>query len=194
MSDTLTSQDYVNLLPAYNKQKPKFAAWVAFLTAPYAALANLANSLPTLFDTDEAVGSQLDIVGLWVGISRYVATPIEGVFFTLDTAGLGVDQGILLGPYESTTGLTALDDFHYRFLIYAKIAANSWNGTAGTAQAAWALAFTNSNVTIQVQDNCNLSFTVTVTGSLTALQKSLITGGYLPLRPSTIAVTYTFVA
>jgi hypothetical protein len=185
--------DYVNRIPGYNRRQPKFIAWLSTCVTPFLQLANLANSLPTLFDVDVAVGEQLDYVGLWVGISRVIEVPLTGVFFTYDTPGLGFNQGVYIGPGEEDYSLSILDDSTYRFLIYAKIAVNHWDGSLGKAEAAYAIAFQQfPGVTVQVIDNTNMTATVKIvnSGLLTAVQQAIITGGYLPLKPLNVAITY----
>ena len=79
--------------------------------------------------------SQLDAIGLWVGITRQVQTPITGVYFSLDTAGLGFDQGNWQGPYDPSYGITSLDDTTFRAAIRIKIGINTWDGTLPSYQA-----------------------------------------------------------
>jgi hypothetical protein len=184
--------DYIDKVPSYNRQKPNCNAWLTALLTPVTALLALAQSLPTLFDVNTAVGQQLDYVGAWVGVTRYIVTPITGVFFTFDTAGLGYDQGVWLGPNEGTTGITVLDDGHFRLLILARIAANNWNGQAGTAQAAWNAAFAGSGISCVVIDGDNGTATVRFSTGTSVLQQALVTGGYIPLKPVGIVMFYVF--
>jgi hypothetical protein len=193
MSQTVTP--YLAKVPFPNNQAPNFMAWLQVLLQPMVDLQNLQNTMYLAFDVDVAEGVQLDTVGLWVGVGRAVSVPITAVFFTYDTPGLGYDQGIYIDTYTPSAGITLLDDYHYRFLIYARIAADNWDGTYETATAAYQLVLQGSpGVTVTVQDNGNMTATVTFTGSLTLLQQSLITGGYIPLVPMGVTVSYVFVA
>jgi hypothetical protein len=196
MSDSLNpapidGSAYVARIPSYNR-KPKFSAWVNLLTTPFAQMTYLANNLYQVFCVATAEGVQLDAVGLWVGVSRNILTPIGAVFLTFNVEGLGFNQGVFLGPFEPDQGVVTLDDAHYRFLIYARIAANNWDGTGETAQAAFNLAFTGQGVTVSVQDNADSTATVTVTGNVSVLQQQLILGGYIPLKPTSITINYVF--
>ena len=65
---------------------------VATLCQPFVDEQSVLNSLPGKYDLDSAVGVQLDAVGEWVGISRELAVPLSNVYFSLDIAGLGLDQ------------------------------------------------------------------------------------------------------
>jgi hypothetical protein len=189
---TLPSNAYTGLIPGYNATQPIFSQWVYYLTQPYALLNAFCVSLLTTFDLDVAVGAQLDIIGLWVGVTRQVAVPITGIYFTWGSATLGWGAGVWQGPYDPNSGVYSLDDYHYRFLLYARIAANQWDGKRGTAVAAYNLALTPTGATAQITDNHNMTIIVTVQGPLTQLMTALISGGYIPLVPLGVSATYVF--
>jgi hypothetical protein len=127
--------DYTGLITSEHADKPRFVATLSAIAQCFADLQNAVLQIPFAFDLDEAIGVQLDAVGQWVGITRNLNTPLAGVYFSLDTANLGFDQGVWQGPFDPATGVTSLDDETYRLLIRAKIGANSWDGTlAGSAE------------------------------------------------------------
>lgn len=121
--------DYLSLITSEHQPRPKFMATVDLLAGAMADLQNVLLSLPDLYDLDVAVGDQLDTVGLWVGVSRNVKTPLTGVYFSLDDPLLGFDHGVWQGPFDPTTGITVLDDTTFRMLIRTRIQANHWDGT-----------------------------------------------------------------
>lgn len=127
--------DYTDLVTSEHSDKPRFMATLSAVAQCFVDLQNGLIDIPDEFDLDNAVGVQLDAVGLWVGISRKVNTPLAGVYFSFDTSGLGFDQGVWQGPFDPTTGVTSLDDDTYRLLLRAKIGANHWDGTLGTSAA-----------------------------------------------------------
>jgi hypothetical protein len=127
--------DYTGLITSEHADKPRFVATLAAIAQCFVDVQNAVIGIPFEFDLDDAIGVQLDAVGEWVGITRNVKTPITGVYFSLDTANLGFDQGVWQGPFDPTTGLSSLDDDTYRLLIRAKIGANNWDGTLGTSAA-----------------------------------------------------------
>lgn len=127
--------DYTGLITSQHKPRPKFMATVEALTQPLVDLQNLLASMPGKFDLDTASDAQLDDVGLWVGISRNVPVPLAGVYFSLDTDGLGFDQGSWKGPFDPDAGLTRLDNETYRLVLRAKIGANHWDGTLESSAA-----------------------------------------------------------
>lgn len=132
---TRSVDDYAGLITPWQSTKARFVATVRASVAPFCDAQAVTASLPAAFDIDLAIGAQLDIVGQWVGRTRFVPTPIPSVFFTLDNDTLGFDQGYWDGPYDSAAGVSRLSDDDYRRLLFAKVIANSWDGTADGAVA-----------------------------------------------------------
>ncbi|RQR87736.1 MULTISPECIES: DUF2612 domain-containing protein [unclassified Burkholderia] len=182
--------DYTGLITSEHSSKPKFSAMVAAVAQCFVDQINVMQSIPAAFDLDLAIGTQLDAVGLWAGITRQVKTPLA-VYFSFDQDGLGFDQGNWQGPFDPSTGITSLDDTTFRTLIRAKIAANSWDGTIPSAAAAYANLFGNSGSYIFLQDNQDMTMIIGVSGEIpSALLVSLLTNGYLPLRPEGVLAIY----
>ena len=140
-----TVADYLAKIPPLHAGDANFTAELALLLQPLADAQAFLASLPAAFDLDTAIGIQLDAVGLRVGISRQIPIPVPNPWFSLDTAGLGLDEGWIWGPYDGTA-LAKLDDDTFRRLIRGKIAANSANGGAEAAGAALASYLTAPGV------------------------------------------------
>ena len=154
---------------------------------------NMLASIPGLYDIDDAVGSQLDAVGLWVGASRNLSVPLTDVYFSLDIAGLGLDQGVIQGPFDPTTGLVSLPDAQYRILLYATIAANNWDGTIPGAYTAWNTIFEPLGYSILIQDYQNMTMGIALIGPTPdAVTLALFKGGYLNLIPAGVGVAFYF--
>lgn len=185
--------DYTGKITSRHADKPKFMAMVQVVAQCFLD-ANLATAaLPAVFDLDNAVDSQLDNVGEWVGISRNVDTPLTNVYFALDTAGLGFDQGAWQGPFDPATGITTLDNDTYRTLIRAKIGANQWDGTLGQSKAILDLVFSGDTF-VFIQDNQDMTITIGVVGAPpTALELALLTGGHIPIKPQSVGINYYIV-
>ena len=183
--------DYLALITPFHRGKPKFSAMIAALADPLVSIQTFIAHLTTDFDLDVAIGVQLDVVGEWVGRSRFIETPIPSVYFTLDDDLRGFDLGVWLGPYDNPTGLTRLDDETYRTLLRAKIAANNWNGEIGTAKEALAIIFPAGDTRIFVIDNQDMSMTFGVAGRIPSiLFLSLLSRGYVPLKPEGVRANY----
>ena len=180
---------YASLITSEHNQKPNFMALVGGFLAPFADVTRFLLDLPAQFDLDVAIGAQLDVVGEWVGQTRYLAEPLTDVYFSLGVAGLGFGRGYWEGPYDPTTGLVALPDEPYRTLLRATIAANRWDGTIPGAYAAWGTLFDAAGIQILIQDYGDLSMTLALIGNPPdAATTALFTGGYLRLKPVTVRI------
>ncbi|KVE40084.1 DUF2612 domain-containing protein [Burkholderia sp. BDU5] len=185
--------DYTSLITSEHRDKPRFAATVAAVVQPLVDQMNLLASMPGKFDLDVAVGDQLDAVGQWVGVSRRIRTPLTGIYFSFDIAGLGFDQGIWKGPFDPDTGLTVLDDDTYRLVIRAKIGANHWDGTLASSAAILNSIF-GSGTHVFIEDHQDMSMTIGISGKVpSAVFLALLAGGYIPLKPEGVHVNYTIV-
>lgn len=186
--------DYLRLITSEHSDKPKFMATVQAVLQPLVDVINAANGLAANFDLDVAIGAQLDIVGLWVGISRHVKTPLAGVYFSFDIDGIGLDQGVWKGPFDPDSGVVSLNDDTYRLLIRAKIGANHWDGTLAGSKAILDLVF-RGDTDVFIEDNQDMTMTVGVAGTRpSALFLALLTGGYIQIKPEGVGVDYYIVS
>lgn len=186
-----TLANYLSLIPQQHKASPNFVSTLTTLLAPLVAQQTLLAGFPAAYDLELASGVQLDAVGLWVGRSRAVLTPIKGLFFSFDDSALGFDQGLWLGQFDSLDGLQSLDDPTYRLLLKAKIASNHWDGTLRGAADALAYVFSDPNSHVFIQDNQDMSYSLNVAGTpLSPLMISLLTGGYIPLKPAGVRLAF----
>ena len=185
--------DYLALITTEHSGKPKYMAMLQAVLGPMVEALNVSQELPADFDLDQAIGAQLDIVGLWVGIGRRVKTPLVGVYFSLDIPNLGFDLGVWKGPFDPDSGIVELDDETYRTLIRAKIGANHWDGTLGQSKEILDLVF-NDGTNVFIQDNQDMSMTIGVSGVMpSAISLALLTGGYIPIKPEGVRVDYYIV-
>ncbi len=189
-----TISEYLDLIGAYHRGRPKFVAMIQAEVAPVVAQQEFLARLPLDFDLDVAIGAQLDVVGEWVGRSRFVTTPIPGVYFSFDDPLLGFDLGVWKGPYDTGDALTRLDDETYRILLRAKIAANSWDGTLPGAKAALSILFPDGDTDVFIIDNQDMTMTFGVSGVVPSiLFIALLADGYIPLKPEGVRADYLIV-
>lgn len=189
----MTREEYLNLITSAWRDKPKYIAMVDIAAEFYSYLQDLNAELIAKFDVDTAVGQQLDVIGEWVGISRNVAIPVPGVFFSWDGTNefLGWDFGIWQDD-TNDTDVTVLPDDVYRNFVKAKIAANQWDGTTDGAYAIWDSVFTD--ITILIQDNLDMSYDLGFVGGIVdSLTVALIEQGYLPLKPEGVRVNFIYI-
>lgn len=185
--------EYTALITSEHSDKPRFMAVVSTLVQPLVDQMNLIESMPGKFDLDVAVGDQLDTIGVWVGVSRKIRTPLTGIYFSFDIAGLGFDQGTWKGPFDPDTGLTVLDDDTYRLVIRAKIGANHWDGTLEQSAAILNSIF-DTGTHVFIEDHQDMSMTIGIAGKVPpATFLALLSGGYIPLKPEGVRVNYTIV-
>ncbi len=184
-----TVQTYLSRITSEHQDKAKFMATVALSVAIFVRLQEIFDRLETTaFDLDTPpVGEQLDFVGEWAGLSREVAEPVSGVYFSWDdVAGDGWDSGVWQPPNQPAQ-LVSLPDDVYLIVMRAKIAANNWDGTTAGAYAVWAILF--PVLSLLIQDFQDMSITIALTGApVDALTQALLTQGYLPLRPEGVRV------
>jgi len=185
------ASQYTQLVTAEHADKPKFMAMVAAVTGCFAAAQNFSESMPDEFDLDDAVGAQLDILGLWIGISRRIKVPVTNVYFSWDTAGVGWDQGVWLQNGDASSTISVLDDDTYRLVLRAKIGANNWNGSTIDAAPILSDIFGDSGTYAQIYDNGDMSFNVYILGPKpSALKMALISGGYIPIKPAGVHINF----
>lgn len=181
--------DYLDLATSLYRDKPRYIALCTSLVQPLVDQQALVDAIRRGFDLDTAVGVQLDQVGEWVGRSRYLSVPLEGVYFAWGDAPVGWGLGSWKGPYDPVTGMVALPDDVYRNLLRAKIAANAWDGTIPGAYAIWEMVFALTGSLVVIQDNQDMSMVVGVAGTmLDAVMKALLTKGYIPLKPEGVRI------
>lgn len=175
MTTALT--DYGLLLTSQYRSKPNFSTLVRVLTTGLSGTTAALRDLADLFDVDTAEGDQLDIIGEWVGASRVVAVPLA-IYFSLDTSGLGFDEGSWRGRTDAPSGTRYLDDVTYRRLIKTVIKANYWDGSLRQYQEILQTAFVSN--TIYAVDNFNMTLTIHVTGPhLSEIMSALLQSGRL---------------
>lgn len=181
---------WLALITAEHADKPNYMATLSFVLQPFADDIAVLNTFTSSYDVDTAVGAQLDIIGKWVNASRNITTAITGVYFSLDTTGLGFDQGQWFNPFSPTTQLAQLADTDYRRLIKFKILINQWDGSAQQVYSAWNSAFTGTGLTLILQDIPGMRMAYGLLGTPDALTRQLFLGGYYAPRPSGVQIVY----
>lgn len=185
----MSLENYTDLITNEHITKPNYIATLGVSFTPFVQLIELLNNMPELYNVDTATGFKLDVVGQWVGRSRKVEIPLEGVYFSFDDSVFtGWDSGVWKSEFDPDSGLLLLPDDQYRVLIKAKIAANSWNGTIPAAYQVWQDAFPEGSQII-IQDNQDMTIIIAIFGfPLDAVTFELLTGGYIPLKPEGVKI------
>ena len=189
----MNSEEYIARVPWQHRHKPKFQATLRALIEPLARLGTLMEQTPEAYDLWQARGRQLDVVGEWVGCSRYIDTPLEDIYFTwAGPAKVGWAAGQWKGRYDPSSGLVALDDDTYRTLIMLQIAANSWDGTVDKAYASWTASFPDAGMVIE--DHQNMTITIGISGKMQgAAQRAIFSQQISPFKPAGVGIDVYFI-
>jgi hypothetical protein len=180
---------WLSLVTSEHRDRPKFIAFLSMLLQPIADIQAVVRTIPSLFDLDVAVGAQLDIVGLWVGVTRNLTVALPNIYFSFGVAGLGFGEAIWRTSNDPLTGLVILTDDAFRTLIRARIANNQWDGTIPGAYTVWELAFTGTGIGVLIQDYGNMHMLFALTGpTLDAVTEALLKNGYLNLKPAGVLI------
>ncbi len=183
---------YLRFITSQYQNSPNFLAWISGFLDILQNLKDLSDNLAYYFsfsrivdkdsgvyipgaltveqgdyafaEMDAAIGDQLDILGVILGVGRTV-------------------------NFMPTGGLSPiLDDATYRLLLKNKVIRNHWDGRASTIQEAWKSLFPGG--TIIVQDNQNMTVDVTITGGFSQLIIDLIEHDYIVPRPQGVLMNY----
>lgn len=184
------SEKYIELITTEHGDKPKFVEMVQTITTAIEEIGQKIEHFPQDYDLDTAIGNQLDVIGIWVGISRYLKTPIEGTFFSFDIQGVGFDEGVWYGPFDISSELTRLPDEFYRLVIKVRILNNHWNGTKAQMYEFIQTLFAPYGYFFFIDDNADLSINLGLVGMgpPTALLIALLTGGGFDIKPAGIRI------
>lgn len=188
------SSRWLALITSEHNQRPKFMHALAALLQPVADNVVNLDTLQTLFDLDNAVGSQLDLVGQWIGLTRHLSVPLSGVYFSFDSPTLGFDQGSWYAPFNPIGELAILDDDSYRALLRARVARNQWDGSTDGAYAIWNRIFEGTGVGILIQDFGDMHILLALTGPVPdAVMTALFKSGALSFKPAGVKIDGYFV-
>lgn len=157
---------YRSLVTSEYQNSPKFLALLSAALQPIDDLFSCLVNMDFAFYLDTAVGAQLDMIGAIVGTKRQVG-------------------------FQPSNGVSPiLDDLTFRVLLKAKVARNHWDGKISSLQTTWKQLFPGG--TISIQDNQNMSISVTLSGSFSSIIQDLITNGLIVPRPEGVLVNYVF--
>lgn len=148
---------YLSLFTSQYKMSANLNAWQTALMTPLDDLTNCLQTFNISYDIDNALGSQLDVLGKILGASRTV-------------------------PFQPSGGVSpVLDDDDYRLLLYATQVKDTWDGTMASIYQAWQFIFPNG--LLGIHDNQNMTASITTSGAFTSIEQDLITKGYIVPRP-----------
>jgi hypothetical protein len=192
--------DYTTLITSEFNQQPKFMALVDTFANSMGEITAAAESLPAAFDLDQAVGAQLDILGLWIGQSRNIPnaisisyfgfsdTPNAGGFGDLNNPSTGSPFFDLNDPLGSSA---SLPDGPYLTVLQAEILKNQYDGLMDDLEAALTLI---AGEPYAIYDAGTKRPTIVILVGVSSLIQSLLTNIDLLPRPAGTSYCIVFPA
>lgn len=155
-------EGYLDLITSEHRNKPKFAAMMEVLLRYTDPVMVTAFNLPDSFSVDTAVGTQLDILGTYLGRSRVM-------------------------PFNAQNGASSiLSDELYRILLKAMIAKMQWHGGIEELQTAWERLL--PDISISIRDNQDMTIDVSLVGVDDDQLREIIERGYVIPKPQGVRV------
>jgi hypothetical protein len=159
-----TIAEYLQMIPSQYQKSTKFLSWLSVNLQILIDANNCLASMPAAFDLDNAVGTQLDILGIYLGQNRTL-------------------------PFNPTDGSSpTLDDATYRQILKLRTMTNYWDGSLHSIYKAWNAIFTGATLTII--DNKDMTATVTITGEISQIILDMAQNDMLLPRPEGVAYNY----
>lgn len=158
---------YLNLIPSEHRLSPNFINWLTFGIQKLQDDNSSALDIINAFDLDTATGTQLDIIGTLVGISRQL-------------------------DFQPRSDISSvLDDVYYRLLLRARIVWNQWKGTIKELYEAWQVIFPAGNLLIM--DNQDMSMDIVVSGNFSVMERELINNGLIIPKSEGVRINYIII-
>lgn len=160
----MTIKKYVDNVTSQHRDKPKFISWLTKSLTVLDHAYKGTRSIDINFDLDNAIGKQLDLLGIIIGRERTLTfQPLHG--------------------HDPV-----LDDETYRLVLKTKVAINMWDGTIPHIYEIWDNIF--KDIGLEIEDNQDMSFNAYVTGYVNQIRQDLIQHGYIVPKPQGVRVNY----
>lgn len=167
---------------AQYRNKPKAIAWYAITREAAAELDTAAQAVRRMYDIDNSIGAQLDIIGRIVVADRnFLAnTPLTVSQFGDVDAEFG-DLDAVFSALSIGTDSEMSDEF-FRLVIRAKIVKNNSDATIESILDGVTFLVPTANV-IRVIDGEDMSFSIEFNGNLTDLERWALLNAKLIPKP-----------
>lgn len=168
--------DYTALITSQHAIQPKFVALVSALTGTMVDLNNFLSSLPVEFDPEQARWTQLDALGVRVGLDRNLRATTPGLYVQVPPAGTA-----------------PLADSDYSIMLRGKMLSNEWLGTVTDAFTHVTNLFPTTGALVFIIDNQDMTMTTCVAGAvLDESMRQALACGYMQVRPAGVLSDYLF--
>ena len=160
-----SNESYLQLITSQYAMKPKFNAMVQVYLDMVSPAVDCLNSFNEIFNLDDAVGDQLDILGSYVALTREL-------------------------PVSDPDIPSILDDELFRTVIKARILSNFWDGTIEQWSEIIKTMFPLASYNII--DNQDMSVQVImIDPSASMMMVALLFNGYIVPKPAGVKVNWT---
>lgn len=171
----MSISDYTGLITSEHANRPKFVAMVGLVAGCFDGLQTFLRSLPGEFDVDNARWTQLDALGVRIGLDRNLRATTPGLYT------------------QAPTGVAPLSDTDYSVLLRGKIGANKWDGTKASAFVNVRYLFPGTGAEVFYIDHQDMTITIAVSGAvLDAGMRQALACGYMQVRPEGVLADYQF--
>lgn len=159
---------YLSLATGEYRASPMFMAWLTANLQLFQDVLNCVQGFTADLDIDQAVGPQLDTLGLILGQPRTLS----------------------FQPSDSVSPV--LDDSDYRLLLQATVQRNHWNGLLLSLRAIWNDLFPSG--ILLFTDNQNMSVNFYIAAPFTSIIEDLINNDLILPRPQGVQYIFSFAA
>ena len=165
------------------KNKEAFDAYVRLVIKQLLEVQEACKDMMQLRSIDTAVGSQLDLIGKIVGQPRTLINYSAFPFFGFDgasgaeTFGSATDStvgGLFRSLYQEEGASNTVDDETYRFILKARIIANTTTATPNAVLEG--LQFITGNTNSRLIEQPNAHLTLEIQNNLSDLEKYFLEG------------------
>lgn len=159
---------YQALLTSQYNGSPDQLAWLEGNLALFQDILSCANGFSQDLDLDQAIGAQLDILGVILGRSRTMT-------------------------FQPSNGVSPiLDDGTYRLLLQATVYRNHWNGLLADLRNIWTALFPSG--VLLYTDNQNMTVSFYIAAPFTSIIEDLIRNSLILPRPQGVQYIFSFAA
>lgn len=151
---------YLTMITSEHRDKSRYILMLTTLLRPSDDIFSLGVSIDDEFDLDLAMGSQEDMLGEFANTKRLL-------------------------PYQPVSQPSpVMDNETYRAMLKARIARNLWKGNVENMEDVWQALF---GTRIAIQDNQDMTITVTLDPYPRTLRENIIHGLIIP-KPQSVRV------
>lgn len=152
--------DYLNVITSEHREKPNFISMMTAYLTKVQDIVDCANTFDEKFSLEFAQGTQQDIIGRLLNVSRIL-------------------------QYGSSYSDGVLDDVDFYLVLRSKIIQNKWDGSLQDLYAIWNQIFPDTP--IMVVDYQDMTTDIYVMAEVTDLQLELLNNNLI--IPKTLCVT-----